>query len=358
LTSTSKTNKIIAMTQFNSSGCKFCVAITGGGSRFISDCLESGGASEWLVEASIPYSTESLEDYIGGVREKYCSESTARQLAVAAEIRGNKLGHENVIGVGVTCALARVGGEREGREHWMHYAAVSGGKIISLSFKFPEQIHKREQQEEFAAQVIKYASGGFAEHVSGKLSYEEMTLEIPGIEFKKYDQTLNNLVDNISERGYFFWNGNDSFKAIYSGSFNPWHEGHQYAFDQAEKVFGKGNVAIEVSIGNKDKPNIDLIELEKRLNQFKSLDFPHLIVTNAPLFQHKARLFPDKDFVVGYDTFERIEEDFWRIYDNDFLVIPRNGKKVEELPHNQMNIRKESFEITEGPQISSRELRK
>jgi nicotinamide mononucleotide (NMN) deamidase PncC len=344
---------------FKHSNCKFVFALTGGGSLFLSDRLTEGGASEYLIEATVPYDTQALENYVGGVREKYCSESTARQLAVAAEIRGNKLGHEKVIGVGVTCALARVGGEREGREHWMHYAAVSGGKIISFSCKFPENINKREYQEEFVARVIDYASQGFAEHVSGEFAYEGMALDIPGVEFKKYDQWLYQLVeDDLSENGYFIWNGNDCFKAIYSGSFNPWHEGHQYAFDEAEKVFGKGNVAIEISIANKDKPDIDLIELEKRIKQFPLEKFPHLIVTNAPMFQQKAKLFPEKDFVVGYDTFERIEADFCLVYDNDFLIIPRNGAKISDLPHNQMNIRGESFKIAEGPQISSRELRK
>ena len=33
-------------------------------------------------------------------------------------------------------------------------------------------------------------------------------------------------------------------KAIYPGSFNPWHEGHQNILDKAKKIFDKVDIAV------------------------------------------------------------------------------------------------------------------
>lgn len=45
-------------------------------------------------------------------------------------------------------------------------------------------------------------------------------------------------------------------KVLFTGSFNPWHNAHQYVFDVACKCFGKDNVWIGVG-SNKNKPKED-----------------------------------------------------------------------------------------------------
>jgi hypothetical protein len=73
----------------------------------------------------------------------------------------------------------------------------------------------------------------------------------------------------------------------------------------------------ELSAGNADKGLLPLEELRRRVALCTSAGLP-LAVTSAPLFVHKADLFPGSRFVVGFDTAVR-------------LVMPKyhNGSFVE-----------------------------
>ncbi|MDR0338609.1 MAG: hypothetical protein LBI18_16175 [Planctomycetaceae bacterium] len=64
------------------------LALSGGGSLVLSDLLTVSGASRTLIEASVPYSEESLNRYIGRVPEQYCCQRTARYMAMTAFHRG------------------------------------------------------------------------------------------------------------------------------------------------------------------------------------------------------------------------------------------------------------------------------
>ena len=49
---------------------------------------------------------------------------------------------------------------------------------------------------------------------------------------------------------------------VFVGSFNPWHEGHQYVLDQANKIFD----TVVVGIGqNPNKPANDLEQLRRKI---------------------------------------------------------------------------------------------
>ena len=62
-------------------------------------------------------------------------------------------------------------------------------------------------------------------------------------------------------------------------------------------------VAFELAIVNADKPPLDFHSIDQRRAQFGA---EPLVVTRAPLFIDKARLFPNTTFVVGYDTAVRL----------------------------------------------------
>lgn len=64
------------------------LALSGGGSFVLSDLLTVPGASRTVIEASVPYSQESLREYIGRVPEQYCSQRTARYMAMKSFHRG------------------------------------------------------------------------------------------------------------------------------------------------------------------------------------------------------------------------------------------------------------------------------
>ena len=65
-------------------------------------------------------------------------------------------------------------------------------------------------------------------------------------------------------------------------------------------------MAFELSIANPDKPMLSSEEVFSRLERFKTKP---VLVTRAPLFLDKARMFPHSMFVIGADTAARIVND-------------------------------------------------
>ncbi len=90
--------------------------------------------------------------------------------------------------------------------------------------------------------------------------------------------------------------------AIFSGSFNPLHHGHQ----QLQRVAVQElqlQVVFELSVTSADKHSLSESDLRSRLHQFDDHD---VAVTQCTLFAEKAKLFPSCWFVVGFDTAARI----------------------------------------------------
>lgn len=97
-------------------------------------------------------------------------------------------------------------------------------------------------------------------------------------------------------------------QAIFPGSFNPIHQGHLEMIDIAEQRLGS-RVALEISVQNVDKPSLDYIELETRLDAIeKARPGQAVWLTQTPLFEEKSELFQGATFVVGADTLRRFAE--------------------------------------------------
>ena len=78
--------------QIHDSHTLIVLAATGGGSRAIADLLEVPGASRTLLEAFVPYSDQAMIDYLGSRPDEFCSNRTARAMAMAAFLHARKLG--------------------------------------------------------------------------------------------------------------------------------------------------------------------------------------------------------------------------------------------------------------------------
>src|SRR6476661_10568468 len=91
--------------RIHASGRPMVIAVTGGGSGAISSLLEVPGASGSVLEAIVPYAATALADWLGGTPDHYCSERTARAMAMAAFERARKLSSadpQRLLGIGAT----------------------------------------------------------------------------------------------------------------------------------------------------------------------------------------------------------------------------------------------------------------
>jgi len=124
-----------------------------------------------------------------------------------------------------------------------------------------------------------------------------------------------------------------SKKLILSGSFNPFHYGHLLLMRTAmETTLGqptneKPYAVFELSIFNVDKPALSIEEVCKRIASFAGAY--SVVVTRAPTFLLKAKLFPAATFVIGFDTAIRIIDK--KYFDNDEKKMLRSLEEFQKL---------------------------
>ena len=125
--------------QIHAAATPLVLAITGGGSGAISALLEVPGASATVLEAVVPYSSTALEQWLGGPVDHYCSERTARAMAMAAFERARKLSDADphtLRGIGATASL--VSNRPKRGPHRIHVAWQSAESTTVVSCELPK----------------------------------------------------------------------------------------------------------------------------------------------------------------------------------------------------------------------------
>jgi len=79
-----QTERIEHIRALHESPTQIVAALSGGGSFLLADLLAVPGGSRTLIEAVVPYSHESISNYIGRIPEQFCCSRTARTLAMTA----------------------------------------------------------------------------------------------------------------------------------------------------------------------------------------------------------------------------------------------------------------------------------
>ena len=272
--------------------------MTGGGATAITDLLSVPGASSTVIEASIPYHSNALSDYLGKVPDSASSAATARLLAMAAWMRGRTLTGEsdNIVGLGATSALATDRNRRGSDRSFI--ALQTATATIELSLELDKMHRDRSSEERLVADLILHT---MAEYCDVK-STPPVLLADEHLLRRQHDASPSWTALLLKDRPSTY-EGSQPI-TLFPGAFNPIHHGHEEMILHASHLL-QSPVHLEISIDNVDKPPIDFIEMADRQ---QSLGDYSVIFTCAPTFIEKARIFPGATFIIGADTAVRIAD--------------------------------------------------
>lgn len=290
-------------------GRPVALAVTGGGSLALSWLFNHPGASRVLLEAQIPYGAVALDGYLGTVGPHPATAETARALAAVAFWRARRQsGEDGALGLGCTAALAT---DRQRRGEDRAHLCVRGREGYRLwTLRFVKGAADRLQQEEVLSRQLVQG----LDQVCGATTAADGPLPPWAAVDREAWPAWEGLEDLLAGRI-------DAAEAVggappqrrleragrllLPGSFNPLHEGHE---GLAAVVAGISQrpAALEISVRNVDKPPLDYAEVRRRLEGIGGR-LP-AVLSRAPTFVEKARLFPGSVFAVGADTAMRLFE--------------------------------------------------
>ena len=349
------------MTIINGVRAKYVTAITGGGTAAVSNILSRGGASSWFLESLIPYCKESLVGFLGGKEpEKFVSEHTANQMALKCYLRALELGAkpEEAAGLGATAVLGKIENERAGRQHHAYVSVQLNDSLRCFHVEFPPWTISRREQEDWIASYIQMVLT--TDNIDIFTPYKIVRDTFGAMELISSKKRLSHTIDLRDGTWLPFVSPPDKV-VVYSGSFNPFHEGHAEVIKKLVAATDK-RVWLEISVTNVDKMPVDLLSLKDRIKSINDgikqyglgKDVIALALTNTPKFYDKLSLFgPDASFVVGSDTVEELF-DLIEVYGTKVYVCHRPGYDFV-APQQYEN--RFTFLPGTGLQISSTELR-
>ena len=288
--------------EVHAAGTRLVIALTGGGTGAIPALVGVPGASRSILAAAVPYAAPALAEWLGGKPDEFCSQRTARAMAMVAYMKAQTYDPPSVT-CGAACTASLVSDRPKRGSHRAHLAWQSAGTTSTVSVELEKGRRTRAEEEAVvAALVLNLVAEACG--VPGRLAVplgENEQLQTARIVAPLDQQEL--LAGRVAAISLGPQNARKKPPALLPGAFNPLHEGHQTMARLASQILGV-DVAFEISILNVDKPPLDFVEIDRRTRQFAADQT--LWLSRASLFSQKAELFPGATFVVGADTIARI----------------------------------------------------
>ena len=210
---------------------KLVYVSSGGGSTAISDFLKVPGASNTILESYIPYSRESMDEYLGIKPSHYCGLQTTVNMAMIAFKRAQKLApdakKEHLLGAAVTATLSTTY-EKLGSHRF--FVCIQGSNATHvISCYLTKGKRTRDSEEKLVSECLE-ALIGIACGVSSELPKLSQNIEY---EVVKSKNEWTQLIDSEIE---FIKCQEEISRLIFPGTFNPIHEGHLQIKEIAEKM--------------------------------------------------------------------------------------------------------------------------
>lgn len=334
---------------FHASTWQGVMSITGGGASSLGWLLSIPGGSRTLLEGIVPYSDAALTSWLRKCPDQACSSATALAMATVAYQRAGELNSgPDQFGLGCTAALVS---ERPKRgDHRIHVGLQTAERTELLSLTLNKGARGREEEEAVAAELILQAFS----HLIGE-EFSPLLLNGETVERRQTfaDALLRGVVRG--EQGVVWREANGRWSAapavrpggMLCGSFNPLHVGHRELREAAEK-FLKQPIGYEISVTNVDKPPLDYLTIDQRLEAMAGVT---TAVTSRPMFSGKGEVFAGMWFVVGMDTAMRIVDPRYAGRSEDSLVAD-----LEKIRHSECRFLVAGRKLSSGYQ-TCRDLR-
>ena len=291
--------------KIHSSPFKLVIVSSGGGTNAISSLLKVPGASNTILESHIPYSKESMNEFLNSKPDHYCSLDTCLSMAANAYKKSTKIDRQSkskhLLGIAITANLATT--YKKKGDHKFFIVVQSHDYTKYLECYLEKDIRTREMEEELITGCV---INLLSESCGLKCDLPEISeqIKIHQIDAEKSWKKLFN-----SQGGYIS-NIKNTPELIFPGSFNPLHEGHIKMKELAEKKTGM-HTTFEICAKNADKPPLTFYEIKRTIDQFQNDE--SWMLTSAGRFSEKAEMFPNSVFIIGADTLLRVfDEKFYK----------------------------------------------
>ncbi|NKQ36821.1 MAG: hypothetical protein HF973_14565 [Chloroflexi bacterium] len=279
----------------------------GAGTQALSDLLGVAGATRTMLEALVPYSEASFDDFLGQPPPQYVAARTANLMAGRAYTRARWLETDELPSVGLACTATIITDRPKRGEHRAHIATWQATCLNHYTIYLEKGARDRIGEEDVVSRIMLNALAqamGLEMRLPVPLTANDhLTTETSDFMAAAVQLTQQNIpYFCVMEDGRIHTNHVNP-PALLAGAFNPLHDGHIDLRNLAGKLLGEP-LAFECTAVNVDKPPLTPETITQRIAQFAGR-YP-VYVTTAPTYIEKARLFPNTVFVVGYDTAERI----------------------------------------------------
>ena len=308
---------------------RIVLVTAGAGAQALSNLLNVAGASRTLVEALVPYSETSFDEFLGQTPQQYVADETARLMAGRAYTRARWLLPADFPMVGLACTATIITDRPKRGEHRAYIAAWQPERLVCQCLHLEKGVRDRPEEEDVVSRLMLTmlaATCGLEMKRPSPLGMgddlTETIYDFAGAVRSLLSGSLSFF--SIEDNGRLHTN-NASPQLLLSGSFNPLHDGHLDMARAAAGILGKP-AAFELSAANADKPPLPQKIVLNRLSQFAGRH--PVYVSTAPTFVEKSRIYPGATFVVGYDTAVRILHP--RYYHNSHTHMLQSLSEIRE----------------------------
>lgn len=131
------------------------LVITGGGAQALADLLTVPGASRTVLEALIPYSEQSLTEFLGVPPRQSVSGETAAALARTAYQRALRLRKDGTMPIiGLSCTATLVTDRPKKGTHRAHVGLCTGEQARVYSLTLQKGVRDRQGEERLVSDLL------------------------------------------------------------------------------------------------------------------------------------------------------------------------------------------------------------